>query len=131
VSRSEVVRRYYAAYGARDLPAMLATLDPAIRFEPVLGVLFREHAYVGYEGITRWWEEFDTTWDAFEIRVVDVVDARDRLVAFLHLVGHRGEDSMEAEIAVECRFEGELISSIVGRDAWEVAAELAIPRPTG
>jgi ketosteroid isomerase-like protein len=131
VSRSDVVRRYYAAYQARDLPAMLETLDPEVRFEPVLGILFSEHVYAGHAGISRWYDELEAAWDSFEIRVLDVVDTGARVVAFLSLVAHRGEDSMEAEIGVECRFEGERISSIVGRDAWEVAAELGGPRPTG
>jgi ketosteroid isomerase-like protein len=126
--RTEVVRRYYSAFGERDLPALLDVVDPGIVFEPVLGILFSRHAYRGREGIARWYEELVTEWESFEIQVGDIVEAGDGVIAFLRLVARDGEESMDAQIAVECHFEGERISSIVGREAWDVADQLGVAR---
>jgi ketosteroid isomerase-like protein len=124
--RTDVVRRYYSAFDERDLPALLDVVDPGIVFEPVLGILFSRHVYRGHEGIARWYEELDTEWESFEIQVGDTVEAGDGVIAFLRLVAHRGEESLDAQIAVECHFRGERISSIVGREAWDAADQLGV-----
>ena len=112
-----------------DLPAALELLDPDVRFEPLLGVLYAEHVYHGHEGITRWYEEILADWDAFGMTVRDTVELEDRVVAFLHLAAHRGDEALDALIAVDCRFSGERLLSLAGRDAWEVAEELGLPAP--
>jgi ketosteroid isomerase-like protein len=127
--RADVVRRFYSAFSERDLPALLDTLDPDIDFEPVLGVLYAQHVYHGHHEIRRWYEELASQWDSFETIVEDAVEARGGVVAFVHLVAHRGEQTLEADIAVECAFAGDRISSFTGRDAWEVAEELSVPPP--
>jgi ketosteroid isomerase-like protein len=129
VREADVVRRFYAAFGERDLATFLDAAHPDITFEPVLGVLFSRHGYRGHEGMTAWYEELHADWDSFEIPVEDVIAAGDHFVAFLRLVAHRGEETLDAQIAVECHVTGERISSIVGRDAWEVAEELGIEVP--
>jgi ketosteroid isomerase-like protein len=128
MSPCDVVRRFYCAFSRRDLEALLATLDPAIEFEPVLGVLYDRHAYHGHEEITEWYEQLAAEWDAFDCSVENALLVDDHVVAFVRLVAQRDEQSLEAEIGVECRFTGERISSFVGRDAWEVADELSLPR---
>jgi ketosteroid isomerase-like protein len=129
VSRSDVVRRYHSAMTERNLPAALDNLEADVDFEPLLGVLYAEHVYHGHEGITRWYEEIATDWDAFAMTVRDTVELEDRVVAFLDLAAHRGEETLDALIAVECRFRGGRIRSFVGRDAWEAAEELGVPIP--
>ena len=129
MSRSDVVRRYHRAMTEHDLPAALELLDPDVRFEPLLGVLYAEHVYHGHEGITRWYEEILADWDAFGMTVRDTVELEDRVVAFLHLAAHRGDETLDALIAVDCRFSGERLLSLAGRDAWEVAEELGLPAP--
>lgn len=128
---SDVVRRFYAAFGDCDLVALLDVSHPDITFEPVLGVLFSRHVYRGHAGITQWYEELHADWDSFEIPVEDAVDAGDHVVAFLRLIARRGEETLDARIAVECHFASELISSIVGREAWEAAEELGLEGPPG
>jgi ketosteroid isomerase-like protein len=129
--RADVVRRFYAAVSERDVPALLDMLDPNIDFEPVLGVLYAQHTYHGHHEILRWVEELGSQWDAFETIVESAIGIPGGVIAFLHLVAHRGEQSLEADIAVECRFTGDRISSFTGRDAWEVAEELSLPPPRG
>jgi ketosteroid isomerase-like protein len=129
VSRSDVVRRYHGAMTGHDLPAALETLDPDVSFEPLLGVLYAEHVYRGHEGITRWYEEVLADWDGFAMTVRDTVELEDRVVVFLELAAHRGDEKLDALIAVDCRFRGERLRSLVGRDAWEAAEELGLPAP--
>jgi ketosteroid isomerase-like protein len=131
MSRSDAVRRFYAAVTARDLPALLDTLDPEVDFEPVLGILYAEHVYHGHEGMTRWYEELTAAWGSLEMTVLDTVELEDRVVAFLQLAAHRGDETLDAQIAVDCRFRGGRISSFVGRDAWAAAEELGVPAPPG
>jgi ketosteroid isomerase-like protein len=128
MSRCDVVRRFYCAFSRRDLDALLETLDPDVELEPVLGVLYSRHVFHGHAEITEWYEQLAAQWDAFDSSVENAVQVDDRVVAFVRLVAHRDEQSLEAEIGVECRFRGERISSFVGRDAWEVADELSLPR---
>jgi len=106
-------------------------VDPDIDFRPVLGILFAQHAYHGPEEIARWYGELTGGWDTFAITVERAIEAGDGVVAFLHLDARRGEAHLDAEIAVECAFTGDRISSVVGRDAWEVAEELGVPGPPG
>lgn len=128
MSRPDVVRRFYAAFSAGDLDTVLDAVDPAIAFEPLLGVLYDRHVFHGHDGIVEWFKALEREWDGFETHVDNAVEVGDHVVAFVHLVAHRGAERLQAEVAVECRFSGERISSLVGRDAWEVAAELGIAR---
>ena len=129
MNRSDVVREYHRAMTEGDLPAALATLAPDVHFEPLLGVLYAEHVYRGHEGITRWYAEIAADWDSFAMTVRDTVELEDRVVAFLHLAAHRGDETLDALIAVDCRFCGERLRSLVGRDAWEAAEALGLPAP--
>jgi ketosteroid isomerase-like protein len=129
VSRSDVVRRYHSAMTEHDLPAALDALEPDVSFEPLLGVLYAEHVYHGHAGITRWYEEIVAGWDSFAMTVRGTVELEDRVVAFLELAAHRGDETLEALIAVDCHFRGERVRSLVGRDAWAAAEELGLPAP--
>ncbi len=129
MSHADVVRTFYRAVTERDLPSMLETLEPDVAFEPVLGVLYHEHEYRGLAGMTRWYEELGAGWESFSTDVADAIDTGDSVVAFVHLVAHRGDEDLTADIGVECRFRGDRICGLVGRDAWAVAEELGMPGP--
>ena len=120
---------YHRAMTDGDLRAALADLEPDVSFEPLLGVLYAEHVYHGHEGITRWYAEVVADWDSFAMTVRDTVEVEDRVVAFLHLAAHRGDETLDALIGVDCRFRGERLLSLAGRDAWEAAEELGLPAP--
>ncbi len=124
-ARADLVRRFYSAFSAGDLSAVLDTVDPDVEFEPVLGILYSRHVFHGREGIADWYGELRSDWDAFEITVENTFDKTDHLVAMLHLVAHRGEERLDADIAIEARFSGDRIKAVLGRDAGEVADELA------
>lgn len=124
-SRAHVVRRLCSAFCEADLPTLLETVDPDVEFEPVLGVLYSRHVFHGRGGIARRYEELRSDWDAFEIGVENTFGEGDRVVVLLHLVAHRGNERLDAEIGVECRLRGGRIRSMLGRDADDVADELA------
>lgn len=125
-SRSDVVRRFYSALSARDLDALLDTLDPDVAVKPLLGILFDRHIFRGHAEMTAFFEQLAAGWDAFEGRVEHVRDVGDEVVAIVRLIGHRGEQSLDAQIGVECRFTGDRISSLVGCDPEEIAEKLTL-----
>jgi ketosteroid isomerase-like protein len=131
VPNDEIVRRFYAAFTDRDLPALLDTVHPDIEFLPMLGVLYREHEYHGHAGIERWFGELHEQWERFEAHVAGTAESGDALIAFIHLVAHQGDQHLDAHIGAECHVRDGRIVRFVGRDAWDVAAELGLPGPPG
>jgi ketosteroid isomerase-like protein len=122
----DAVRRFYAAWTASDLPAMLALSDPDIEAQPVLGLLYKRPSYRGHPGITQWFEEVVDLWDDFEPQVEDAREVDGSVVAFLRLVAHTGGRTSDARIAVVCKVDDGRIVSIRGRDRDELAEELGI-----
>ena len=122
----DAVRRFYAAWTANDLPAMLALVDPAVEAQPVLGLLYKRPSYRGHSGITQWFEEVVDLWDDFDPQVEDAREVDGAVVAFLRLVAHSGGRMSDARIAVVCKVTEGRIVSIRGRDRDELAEELGI-----
>ena len=126
IGRLGAVARFYAAFNAQDLPALLRTVDPDVVLEPVLGPLYNEPAYHGHAGIAAWYGELETRWDAVEARLDELHDLGETAVGFLTLVGHRDGRALEARIAVECRFRGRRIHRLRGRDLQETAERIGV-----
>lgn len=126
MSDVDLVRRFYDAWSAGDLPAMLEVVDPDVEIEPILGVLYARESYRGREDLAAWFEEVMARWERFESRVEKARQVGDEVVAFVRLVGHRGAESYEARIAVECRFRNGRIVSFRGRDAREAEEDLTL-----
>jgi ketosteroid isomerase-like protein len=123
----DAVRRFYAAWTAGDLEAMLAEADPNIEAQPVLGLLYERPTYKGHGGISRWFDEVDDLWDDFEAQIEATHEVDGAVVGYLRLVAvTRGRES-DARIAVICRFRDGKILSIRGRDREELAEELDLP----
>jgi ketosteroid isomerase-like protein len=122
----EAVRRFYAAWSAGDLPAMLGQVHPHVEAQPVLGLLYERPSYRGHGGISRWFEEVDDLWDDFEAHVESAHERDGAVIAFLRLVAHSGGRESDARIAVVCQFRDGKILSFRGRDREEIAEELGI-----
>jgi ketosteroid isomerase-like protein len=122
----DVIRRFYAAWTASDLPGMLALADPHIEAQPVLGLLYKRPSYRGHHGITQWFEEIDDLWDDFEPRIEDTREVDGSVVAFLHVVTHTRGRMSDARIAVVCKVQDGKIVSMRGRDRDELAEELGL-----
>jgi ketosteroid isomerase-like protein len=123
----DAVRRFYGAWTAGDLEAMLAEVDPDVEAQPVLGLLYERPTYKGHGGISRWFDEVDDLWDDFEAQIEATHEVDGAVVGYLRLVAiTRGRES-DARIAVICRFRDGKILSIRGRDREELAEELDLP----
>jgi ketosteroid isomerase-like protein len=123
----EAVQRFYAAWTAGELDAMLAEVDPEVEAQPVLGLLYERPSYKGHGGISRWFEEVDELWDGFESHVEGAYEVGGGVVAFIRLVAYTRGRASDSRIAVVCRFRDGKILSFRGRDRDEVIEELGLP----
>jgi len=123
----DAVERFYAAWTAGDLPAMLAEVDPEVEAEPVLGLLFERPTYRGHRGITDWFEEIVDLWDSFEAHVEGTHRVDGGVVGLLRLVATTRGRASDARIAVVCTFRDGKILTFRGRDREELLEELGLP----
>jgi ketosteroid isomerase-like protein len=122
----DALRRFYAAWTLGDLPGMLAEVDPDVEAQPVLGLLYERPSYRGHSGMSRWFEEVQDLWDAFEIQVESTHEIDGAVVAFLRLIAFTRDRESDARIAVICRFRDGKILSFRGRDRDEMLEELGL-----
>jgi ketosteroid isomerase-like protein len=123
----DAVRRFYAAWTAGDLEAMLAEVDPDVEAQPVLGLLYERPTYKGHGGMRRWYEEVDDLWDDFEALVEAAYEVDGSVIGYIRLIATTRGQSSDARIAVICRFRDGKIVSFRGRDREEVIEELHLP----
>jgi ketosteroid isomerase-like protein len=123
----DAVRRFYAAWTAGDLEAMLAEVDPDVEAQPVLGLLYERPTYKGHGGMRRWYEEVDDLWDDFEALVEATHQVDGAVIGYIRLIATTRGRSSDARIAVICRFRDGKIVSFRGRDREEVMEELHLP----
>ena len=123
----DAVRRFYAAWTAGDLSAMLAEVDPEVEAQPVLGLLYERPSYKGHSGISRWFEEVEDLWDDFEVHIEGTHRVDGAVIGFVHLIATTRGRSSDARIAVICRFRDGRILSLRGRDREELIEELGLP----
>jgi ketosteroid isomerase-like protein len=123
----DAVRRFYAAWTAGDLQAMLAEVDQEVEAQPVLGLLYERPTYRGHSGISRWFEEVDELWDDFDSLVEATHEVDGAVIAFLRLVAYTRGRASDSRIAVVCHFRDGKILTFRGRDREEVIEELDLP----
>jgi ketosteroid isomerase-like protein len=124
MSQAELVRRFYRCFTEGDLDGLLETIHAEIEFVPVFGLLYKRRVYYGIEGMRAWYDELDQRFDAFEAYVTDEQEMPDKLIVWVRLVGQSDGHSLDAEMAVDCRFRDGKISQFVGRALEDVDDEL-------
>jgi ketosteroid isomerase-like protein len=72
----EIVRRFHAAFNARDAAGMLAVMDPEIVFVPILARL-EGVEYHGHREVTGWMAELDRDWAEFHTDPIEFQDHGD------------------------------------------------------
>jgi ketosteroid isomerase-like protein len=105
VTGTEVLRRYVDAVNRRDLPAMLAVLDPDVELSTRKGVLR------GHDGVRAWlgepYKELDVE------RVVDRMQVAGHVVVASGRIRHRwresGEVADESDVAILAHIEDDRI----------------------
>jgi len=87
----EPVRRFAAAITRCDADAALAVCDPEIEFLSVLAVDGR--AYVGHEGIRRYFDDITSAWEEWRVDVHGTAVAPDGRVVIEMTMHARGKGS--------------------------------------
>jgi ketosteroid isomerase-like protein len=85
----ELVRRLYAelASGHLDDEVLGRFLDPEIEWIAVEDSLLAAESYHGFEGVRRFWGEFLSAWDTYEVEPLSFDDTRDQLAVVVHIRG--------------------------------------------
>ena len=73
----ETIRAIYAAWGARDLDALLEMADPEIEFRTSGTFPDFEPIYRGHQGLRSFWEAMLLPWDSFRIDLERIVEGDD------------------------------------------------------
>lgn len=93
----DLVRRLYAELAGEGATedfvqrltdeALGRFLDPGIEWVPVTHSLLAVDSYRGFEGVRRFWGEFLSTWQAYEVEPQSFHDAGDQVAVVVHIVG--------------------------------------------
>jgi len=93
----ELVRRLYAELASEGSPreferrltdeALGELLDPEIEWVPVAHSLLAVESYRGFDGVRRFWGEFLSTWESYEVEPVSFYDTDDQVAVVVHIVG--------------------------------------------
>jgi ketosteroid isomerase-like protein len=124
---ADAVRRYYAAWTARDLDTMLEIAHPDIEARPTLGLLYDRSIYRGHEGIADWVAENARKWERFEPEVLDTLEHDGLTIAFIRLTAARRGTNFDAKFCVLHEFRDGRMVTLHGRDWHEVHEELGLP----
>jgi ketosteroid isomerase-like protein len=93
----EVMRSYYAASNRRDVNAALEHVAPEIEFH-LAGVFpDLDSVYRGHVGVRKFLNQFAEPWEDLSIALDRVVDAGDRVLAFIHFRA-KGRDGIEVQL---------------------------------
>jgi ketosteroid isomerase-like protein len=97
----ELVRRFYAELASEGATrefverltddALSRFLDPDIEWVPVTHSLLAVDSYRGFDGVRRFWGEFLSTWDTYEVEPLRFDDAGDQVAVVVHIAGRTNE----------------------------------------
>ena len=82
----ERVRVGYEAFNRGDVDAALEGFSPDTEWR-VLGVLPEDEVYRGREGVRRFWQMWHDSFEGFQIKVEEIIDAGDRIVVLIAATG--------------------------------------------
>jgi ketosteroid isomerase-like protein len=94
----EVVRRLFAAFQSVDVgnfdrrfDEVQEILDREVEWVAARHSLLASEEYRGYDGVRRFWTQFLSAWDEYGVRVEELIDAGDQVVAVMRLSGRTNE----------------------------------------
>ena len=106
MSRENVERFVEAteAFNRGDVEAWLAQYDPEVVFEPQVAAM--EGAYVGHDGIRAFSTTIGDLYERFEVRLEDVRDLGDRVLALgtVSAIGKKSGIEQEQPLAIVVSF---------------------------
>jgi ketosteroid isomerase-like protein len=120
----EEFRRAVEAYNRRDIDAFLDAFDPVVETHPLTLAMFGQEAtvYRGHEGIRQFVRDVDEVLSEVEVRVLEVRDLGERLVASgrLHARGRASGAEVESRVGWLVEFkDGRVIRMIDYLDPQE------------
>ena len=65
--------------------------DPGIEWIPVAHSLLAVETYRGFDGVRRFWSEFLSTWESYEVEPLSFSDAGDQVAVVVHIIGRTHE----------------------------------------
>jgi ketosteroid isomerase-like protein len=94
----QAVRRLFAAFQGVDagnlerrLDEVREILDPGVEWVAAPHSLLASEEYRGYDGVRRFWTQFLSAWDEYDVHVDELIDAGDQVVAVMRLSGRTNE----------------------------------------
>jgi ketosteroid isomerase-like protein len=82
----EIARRAYQSFAVGNLSWLAEFVAPEIEFDLTRNV-FNPQVVRGYEGIQQLWTEQNEVWEDFRFEVEELIDAGDKVVVVVRLVG--------------------------------------------
>jgi uncharacterized protein len=99
-ANADLVRRGYEAWNRGDVEAVLAFLDPEIKWEGYTHIP-ESGALSGREEVKAWIERFLEAWEELDIEVTDLIEDEDRVVALVRFRALGKESGVEVEGGVD------------------------------
>ena len=87
----DAVFRFSQAVTARDAESAVALCHPDVVFRSVIGI--SGHAYLGHDGVRKYFEDVDQAWQEWSVDVERVAEASDGRVVIVMMMHARGRHS--------------------------------------
>jgi ketosteroid isomerase-like protein len=124
---TDTIRNGFAAWSRGDVEGALAGLAPQFEFETSDVFPGLDPVYRGHDGVRRFFEEFNATWEDIAIDVAHIVPGRAPLVAVAGGFNATGRDGIHVNRRMAWVFttEGDVVTRLRSYGTWEEAFEAA------
>jgi ketosteroid isomerase-like protein len=96
----EVFRRSVAAFNERDEDAINDLFTEDFEFIPYLAALVETTTYRGRDGLRQYFEDAEAAWENFDVRVDEIRDLGDRVIAFGEIRGRGRGSGLEVRVSL-------------------------------
>ena len=87
-----LVRELFGAFAARDVSRTTQLVDRGVMMEPLSTPVERRTPYLGIDGLRRYLQDLDSTWDKFEVMIEDLrADDGEHVVAVGQIHARRSD----------------------------------------
>ena len=106
-----VVRELFGAFAARDVSRTTQLVDRGVMMEPLSTPVERRTPYLGVDGLRRYLQDLDSTWDRFEMTIEDLrADDGEHVVAVAQIHARQGELTVDEPAGLAFRLrEGKVV----------------------
>jgi uncharacterized protein (TIGR02246 family) len=97
---TDLVRQMLGAFQDQDLDRFLSLLDPQVEVIPIVGSELAGTVYRGHDGIRDWWDHFFAVFPKINVRLEEVRDLGDRVIASSRFQSEDGKGAAQPELVV-------------------------------